>query len=106
MFIVKWRDASGKTYDFSVHDIGSPLIAVPACYIFTKVNPASGGWVPIYIGQTSDLSRRVESHHKLSCISRNGATHICAYTRQMSSLIARLSLERDLLSVYRTPCND
>ena len=105
MIVVRWRGASGKDYGFDLHQIGSLFIAVPACYIFTKVNPVSGGWLPIYIGQTVDLSERIEFHHAKSCVQAQGATHICAYTRRMHLTEERLTLEHDLIAAYRPPCN-
>jgi hypothetical protein len=41
-------------------------------YIFAKeVTP--GHWLPVYVGQTSNLGERFDSHHKIATAKRLGA---------------------------------
>lgn len=101
---VRWTGLSGQTYDFLLHPINSPFMAVGGCYIFTRRN-LYGRWDAIYIGQTSDLSARTESVAAMPCVRRRGATHICTYTRGMNSPHRRLDVEQDLLGMNPAPCN-
>ncbi len=104
MHVVRWTGASGRVYECSLHAMGSYFTTVAACYIFTKSN-ASGKWSAIYVGQTADLSQRLEGHHAMPCIRRHGATHICIYVTGMNNLSARLIVESDLISSAKPVCN-
>ena len=104
MGYLRWTGLSGKKYRFSLHPIGASFVAVPACYIFTKRN-GNGRWSAVYIGETSDLSQRLENHHKMPCIHSHGATHICVNASGMTSARERLDVEKDLLAVNYAPCN-
>ena len=104
MSLVTWTGGSGKKYDFQIYPIGTTFKSLGACYIFAK-STAPNSWQAIYIGETSDLSERFDHHHKSSCITLYGATHICVYTVGMNNYIRRYSVERDLLANIRPPCN-
>ena len=99
---VVWGGRSGQKYTYYVYEIGTNLKAAGGNYIFAKV--VGGVWVPVYIGQTSDLSTRFDNHHKMPCIRRNGATHIHAHLNALER--DRLAEEADLLAGRTTSCND
>ena len=82
--------------------MGAPLKAVGGNYIFAK-ETSPKNWVPVYIGQTGDLSERFDNHHKMDCAKRNGATHIHAHTTK--SKAARLDEETDLVRKWDPVCN-
>ena len=101
---VNWVGESGKTYTYNVYDgvPGTGWSSNGGNYIFAK-NTANG-WVAVYIGQTNNLSERLQpSHEKVACAERNGATHTHAHTQ--SNAQTRLDEETDLVRRYKPVCN-
>ena len=94
-------------FEFTVVDIGAVLPDVPGCYVFIKEGTAlGGGWMPIYFGETGDLSERFDSHHAMPCIKRNGATHMGVFTSDaLKDKTLRRDLEQHLIDENPTPCN-
>jgi hypothetical protein len=82
------------------------LAAIPGVYIFCYWTPA--GWVPVYVGETDDLSRRLgdglTDHHRLEDIKGVGATHISA-VGIAGDRTRRLDVETDLRQHLNPPCN-
>ncbi len=99
---VIWRGRSGKEYAYELYTIGQAFNDVGANYIFTR-ETSPGSWRAVYIGQTSMLGTRIAQHDKLTCVRREGASHICAHRNDDER--NRLVEERDLLNNYATPCN-
>ena len=77
---------------------------LPGNYVFAK-RTASGGFVPIYVGETGDLSERFDDHHKKECIIRRGATHLHAHTSS-AEREKRAEEEQDIIVRWTPPCND
>jgi len=100
---IDWPGKSGKVYRYWIFKIDHAFSPQPANYIFAKETRPST-FSPIYIGQTSDLSERFDNHHKMPCIRRNGATHICAH-KSSSNETERLSEELDLVKRWQADCN-
>ena len=100
---IKWPGRSGQAYTYHIYLIGTTLKKAPGNYIFAKKNNA-GQWIPIYAGETEDLSQRFNNHHKMACIKAEGATHIHA---RLSSAVAeaRRAEERDIIAKYSPACN-
>jgi len=98
-----WVGASGRSYKYRVYTLGTNFIAKPGNYVFAKTN-AAGNWVPIYIGESGDLSERFDNHHAMPCIRRNGATHVHVHASS-SNRQERLNEETDLRRNYNPPCN-
>lgn len=98
-----WPGQSGKEYHYWIHKLGTNFKKVPGNYIF--VRETEDNHVPIYIGQTSDLSERFDNHHKMPCIKKNKATHIHAHTSSESEE-KRLAEETDLVKRWNPVCND
>lgn len=100
---ITWQGQSGKSYKYWVHRLPPNFVAKPGNYIFAReVSPDR--FVPVYIGETSDLSERFDNHHKAQCIGRNGATHIHAHVNSGGEM-ARRSEESDLIARWRPTCN-
>ncbi len=104
----KWVGASGKEYLYSAYSVGDHNIErsfenVPGNYIFAK-KTVLGDFSPIYIGQSGNISERLDDHHKNSCIRRRGATHIFLHRNDDEN--ARLAEESDLLGNSDPPCNE
>ena len=97
-----WEGLSGKSYKYYIYQAYN-FKAEPGNYIFAFESP-SGGWIPIYIGETSDLSERFDNHHKAQCIRDHGATHIHVHLSSDDENV-RLEEEKDLIGLYQPPCN-
>jgi len=98
---VNWYGASGRGYTYYAIDTG--LQSKPGNYVFAK-RSQSGGWIPVYIGQTEDLESRLSGHEKLPCVKRNGGTHIHAHISSADAKVRRAE-EADLLAKHDPPCN-
>jgi hypothetical protein len=101
---IKWVGKSGRAYMYNVYEISVKFRKIPANYIIacgTGVNK----WKPIYIGETADLSERLDTHHKISCIRENRATHIHVHRNEAGEQ-ARLAEEADLISRWHPVCNN
>ena len=59
----------------------------------------------IYVGETSDLSTRFDSHHAMLCIDRHGATHLWIHPEGMEDEDDRKAVEEDLKQGWNPPCN-
>jgi predicted GIY-YIG superfamily endonuclease len=101
---INWPGQSGEKYLYHIYNIGTQMDAVPANYIFARKTEA-GRYVPIYIGQTSDISERFDNHHKMPCIRKNGATHIHTHESSTSEK-ERQAEETDLIRQWSPICND
>jgi hypothetical protein len=97
--------ASGSKYTFGVYPFGTTFKAVGAVYTFTVRTVANGKGTHsfIYIGQTGDLSERLDDHHKAICIKRNNPNCICVHAD--SNEKSRLAIETDLIAGNQTLCN-
>lgn len=94
-------------FDFTIVDIGARLPSIPGCYVFIKEGTALGGeWMPVYFGETEDLSKRFDNHHAMPCIERNGATHMGVFWREeFKDETLRQDIEKYLIDENPTPCN-
>jgi predicted GIY-YIG superfamily endonuclease len=101
---IEWDGISGKTYTYWIYETGYIFANQPGNYVFAR-ETESGRFKPIYIGQTDDLSERFDNHHKMSCIRRNGATHICAH-KSSENESTRRAEELDLIKRWKPTCND
>lgn len=99
---IKWPGLSGNEYTYYIYDMPGSFKAQPGNYIFCKI--VNNEWVPIYIGETSDLSDRFENHHASSCIINSSVTHIHAHLTKGGKQV-RLDEETDLRQNFDTPCN-
>lgn len=108
---IRWKGAGGDTYlfrsyriDENLHPIDGPLGEIPGCYVFAKRN-RSGKWEAIYIGNTTNLGKRLIGHPSKMCIRSKGATHVAIYTDDMDNPRLRRRIEEDLLANRSPPCN-
>jgi hypothetical protein len=96
--------ASGRAYEFEVYPWGQAFNPVGGVYLVLKRSPGiRPTYAILYVGQTGDLSRRFDDHHKQWCFDRNAKTHIGV--RVVNTEQERLAIERDLLGNYQTVCN-
>lgn len=101
---IKWPGQSGEEYLYHIYEIGRQMEPVPGNYIFARKTEA-GKFVPIYIGETADISERFDNHHKMPCIRENGATHICTHKSSANDK-ERQAEEADLIAHWDPVCND
>lgn len=98
-----WDGASGAQYRYWIYLIEDDFSAVPGNYMFAKLM-SNGKFSPIYAGETSNLSERFDSHHKMDCIKNHGATHICVH-QSAAEEETRRSEESDVIEKWHPPCN-
>jgi hypothetical protein len=97
---------SGSSYTFTVYSQDTVFAAVGGVYAITRrYQKPDGNFTHdiIYIGQTSNLSERFDTHHRLDCFNRRNWNCICAFSDADES--SRLTRERDLIDAYDPPCN-
>lgn len=102
---IYWKGKSGAFYKYWVLPIGIARNLKPEAgnYIFAKeTEPRT--WHPVYVGETSDLSKRLDNNHQNDCIGRNGATHIHAHVN-IDGDQARRDEEADIRQFYNPTCN-
>lgn len=101
---IEWVGQSKTKYKYWVYKIGATFKKAPANYVFAKeTDPET--LLPIYIGETEDISERFDNHHKMPCILENGATHICVHKSSDDKKV-RCEEESDLIANYHPICND
>jgi len=100
---ITWRGKSGREYKYLIYRIDAAFEAVAGNYVFAE-ETSPGLFMPIYIGQTGDLSERFDKHHAMPCIKRNRAAFIHVHVNDGGEQ-ARLKEEADLIARWDPPCN-
>ncbi len=111
--VLTLKGVSGKDYFFDLytfdffHSLDNAFNAIPALYLFTRRYWDGETYRNelIYLGETSDLSKRFSFHHKEECIMSYGANCIGIFASVNTDYI-RKNAERDILNTYDFPCND
>ena len=100
-----WPGKSGKKYRYWFNDSIAPsnLKQEGGNYMYVKRLP-NGNWLPVYIGQADDVSRRLPNHDRLPDVKRAGATHLMSHTTPDGEQ-ARLDEERDLIAQWSPVLN-
>jgi hypothetical protein len=106
---VTWTGVSGEKYDTNLCQFGIPFTKGAGVYIFCKESASKPGWWDqIYVGECEDFNDRLNlnlaQHHRLACIRREGATHVCAID-VAGGKQARVNVETDLRKSLDPPCN-
>lgn len=98
-----WTGQSGQKYRYAVYLFGTAFGPGPANYIFAR-EIRVGHYLPVFIGQTDDLSEPFDNHLAMQCIRLNRATHIhVRHAAQREEL--RRAERSDLIAVWNPPCN-
>ncbi|MCI0432583.1 MAG: hypothetical protein L0271_02880 [Gemmatimonadetes bacterium] len=101
--IYLWTGKSGQKYRYTVYMFGTVFGPGPANFIFAHES-RPGHYVPVYIGQTGDLSEPFEDHVALECIKQRRVTHI--HVRHSDAREELRRAERsDLILAWNPPCN-
>jgi len=99
----RWPGKSGQFYIYQIYELPHNFIALPGNYIFAK-QTAPTKWIPLYIGQSINLSEGCEQHQAMPCIQEYLATHIHAHAN-VSGEANRCTEADDLISRWNPPCN-
>ena len=99
-----WPGASGKEYTYRIYPAGASFKSVPGNFILAR-EYEPGEWVPLYIGQTRDLSQRLEGHGHQESALQKGATHLHMHL-STAGQAARCEEERDLIRRWQPFCNE
>ncbi len=101
---IRWAGKSGEKYRYWIFPIKDfSFKASPGNYVFAR-RTKTGSYVPVYVGETGDLSDRFDNHHKMACAIRNGATHIHAHTSSADDEVRRAE-ESDIIAKWNPVCN-
>ena len=98
---IAWKGKSGIEYEYTACylETGGEFFPGAANYVFAReVEPNK--FVPVYIGETDDLSRLFDDHHMMRFIERHKATHICVRDSGRSE-VERQQEKKDLLDYWR-----
>lgn len=101
---ILWTGLSGKDYKYLIYDLNAEHEQMPANYVFVK-ETQGGSYIPIFIGQTKDISEPFQNHPKWTGIVASGATHICVHKSSPNERV-RKAEESDLINNYKPVCND
>jgi len=98
-----WTGASGQKYRYSVHMYGTLFGPGPANFVFAReLRP--GQFLPVYFGETADLSEPIADQLALDCIKANRVTHI--HVRHSGDREEVRRAERsDLIARWKPSCN-
>ena len=103
---ITFNGKSGIEYSFDVYPFDTNFNAIGAVYFVTnrtEKSDGTGSHTGIYVGETGDLSKRFDNHHKQDCFDKHHANCICVHSE--SSEKNRLEKESDLIDNYNPPCN-
>ena len=101
--IYLWLGASGKRYRYAVYMFGTVFGPGPANYVFAR-ETRPGHYVPVFIGQTDDLSEPFDNHLAMQCIRLNRATHIHVKLSTAPEEVRRAE-RSDLIAKWNPTCN-
>jgi hypothetical protein len=101
--IYVWTGQSGQKYRYTVYMFGTVFGPGAANYILAD-EARPGKFLPIYIGQTGDLSEPLDNLLALPCFKQNRVTHIHVRHSDSREEIRRAD-RSDLIDVWKPPCN-
>lgn len=98
-----WTGKSGQKYRYTVYMFGTVFGPGPANFILAREG-RPGEYVPVFIGQTADLSEPFDDAIASECLRQNRVTHI--HVRHSDAREELRRAERsDLISSCNPPCN-
>jgi len=100
---VVWTGLSGKDYKYWISDFNTDREQMPANYVFIK-ETQGGSYIPIFIGQTNDISEPFQNHPRWTDIISAGATSICIHKTSPNDRV-RKAEESDLINNYKPLLN-
>ena len=104
---LKLTGRSGRTLEFEIHPRGDAFKPLAAVYFLAKRIPFAEGeaeYTWIFVGETSDLSKRPFDDAHKPCIDAHEANCICLHLEDDAN--ARTAAVADLRQAYSPPCNE
>jgi len=100
---------SGEKYRFQIWPLETKFKPIGAVFFLTErtiknKNYDRASHSGVYIGQTENLSDPFSTHPQLDCFKKHRANCICIFP--VADEEKRVAVEQDLISEYRTSCND
>lgn len=101
--VYQWVGKSGQKYRYSVHMYGTVFGPGPGNFVFAReLRP--GKYLPVYFGETGDLSEPLGDQAVVECIRQQRVTHI--HVRHGSDREEVRRAERsDLVAEWSPRCN-
>jgi hypothetical protein len=102
-----FKGASGRVYGFKVYALGTHFRKLSGVYVITNRSHTSDGGhrhLPLYVGQTEDLSQPFGEHRKADSFLEHGANCVCLLSD--TSEESREAKEKDLIAAFQPVCND
>lgn len=101
---IVWAGRSGRQYHYGIYPPDWRFGPRQAGNYIYAVESDTSKLLPLYIGQTDDLDRRL-SENDPTC-NPFGATHLCAHFNYYEyGAFGRLAEERDLIELWQPACN-
>ncbi len=98
---------SGRQYEFQTYSLDTIFRPVGAVYgMFQRYWKQDVGryyFVPLYFGQTGDMSNRFGDHHRQRCFDQNGVN--CIGVHMDADERSRFAKETDLIRQWDPTCN-
>jgi hypothetical protein len=101
---IQWRGESGEEYTYYIWPRGSQVEQGPPGNFLHVKETEEGILVPVYIGQTEDLNRRLLSEEMQKCVNTNGATQLHLHA-SFKGEAARMAEQADLMARWKPVCN-
>lgn len=94
------------TFDF-FYELRSAFVEKSSLYLFTRRHATSEGFTHdlVYLGETGNLARRFDNHHKEAEIMAHYANCIGIHATPPDE-DQRKHIEADILAAYDFPCNE
>jgi len=100
---IDWQGNSGRSYRYEFVDMSLPFRAVGGNYAFVRHLP-NGNFIPLYFGESGDLSQRMPGHKVWAKALSFGATHAMAHATP-AGYLSRLAEEQDLIAYWNPALN-
>ena len=100
-------DGVDTDYLFYIYEINQCPSEFNAVYMFckTQVYPRYQSYIPLYIGKTNDVAKRLNGHERLMDAINQGATHLLVHVPGYKDLIKYTDAEQRLINYYDPPMN-
>jgi hypothetical protein len=101
---IQWRGQSGTEYTYYIWPRGAQVENGPPGNFLHVKETSEGILIPVFIGQTEDLNRRLLSQAIQDCVNSNGATQLHLHASYKGEQ-ARIAEEADLMARWKPVCN-
>ena len=102
----EWYGRGGQSHEFRVYESSVDWHKVPevgGVYVFACRENQSGGWVPLYVGETEDFADRMPDHEKWSALVKEGnftRDNIYIHVLEVKDKSRRKDVQDELIQEY------